>query len=64
MPYLPDRGHVVWLTLDPTLGHEQAGRRPVVVLSPAFYNKKSGLVLAAPVTTAVQDNSPRRGCPA
>ena len=51
MPYLPDRGHVVWLTLDPTLGHEQAGRRPVVVLSPAFYNKKSGLVLAAPVTS-------------
>lgn len=51
MPYVPDRGHVVWLTLDPTLGHEQAGRRPVVVLSPALYNKKSGLVLVAPVTS-------------
>lgn len=51
MAYVPDRGHVVWLNLDPTLGHEQAGRRPVVVLSPAVYNKKSGLVLAAPVTS-------------
>lgn len=51
MAYVPDRGHVVWLSLDPTLGHEQAGRRPVLVLSPAFYNKKSGLVLAAPVTS-------------
>lgn len=51
MAYVPDRGHVVWLNLDPTLGHEPAGRRPVVVLSPAFYNKKSGLLLAAPITS-------------
>ena len=51
MAYVPDRGHVVWLNLDPTLGHEQAGRRPVVVLSPASYNKKAGLLLAAPVTS-------------
>lgn len=54
MAYVPDRGHVVWLSLDPTLGHEQAGRRPVLVLSPAIYNTKSGLVLAAPVTSKVK----------
>ena len=54
MPYVPDRGHVVWLNLDPTLGHEQAGRRPVIVLSPAFYNRRSGLALAAPVTSKVK----------
>jgi mRNA interferase MazF len=51
MVYVPDRGHVVWLDLDPTLGHEQAGRRPALILSPALYNKRSGLALAAPVTS-------------
>lgn len=54
MPYVPDRGDVIWLNLDPTLGHEQAGRRPVVVLSPALYNRRSGLALAAAVTSKVK----------
>ena len=49
--YVPDRGDVVWLSLDPTLGHEQAGRRPVVVLSPMGYNEKVGLMLCCPVTS-------------
>ena len=50
MAYVPDRGHVVWLTFDPQAGHEQAGRRPAVVLSPVTYNRRIGLVLACPVT--------------
>jgi len=49
--YLPDRGHALWLSLSPTLGHEQGGRRPIVVLSPGFYNKRSGLLLACPITS-------------
>jgi mRNA interferase MazF len=49
--YLPDRGHALWLSLSPTLGHEQGGRRPVVVLSPGFYNKRSGLLVACPITS-------------
>ncbi|MDD5092698.1 MAG: type II toxin-antitoxin system PemK/MazF family toxin, partial [Candidatus Wallbacteria bacterium] len=40
--FVPDRGDVVWLSLDPREGHEQAGRRPAVVLSPAVYNRKAG----------------------
>jgi mRNA interferase MazF len=36
--YVPDRGDVVWLTLTPQAGHEQAGRRPAIVLSPKRYN--------------------------
>lgn len=52
--YVPERGDVVWLTLDPQAGHEQAGRRPAVVLSPALYNRKSGLAVFAPVTTQVK----------
>jgi mRNA interferase MazF len=48
--YVPDRGDVVSLTFDPQAGHEQAGRRPAVVLSPALYNGKAGLAVFAPIT--------------
>lgn len=46
----PDRGHLVWVALDPQAGHEQAGRRPALVLSPASYNGPVGLALFCPVT--------------
>lgn len=49
-PVSPDRGHLVWLSLDPQSGHEQAGRRPALVLSPASYNGLVGLALFCPVT--------------
>ena len=48
--YVPDRGDVVWLTFDPHAGHEQAGRRPAVVVSPRAYNGKVGLALFCPIT--------------
>ena len=47
-PYVPDRGVVVWLTFDPRVGHEQAGRRPALVVSPRAYNGKAGLALFCP----------------
>lgn len=50
MAYVPERGDMVWLTFNPQAGHEQAGRRPAVVLSPAAYNGKVGLALVCPVT--------------
>lgn len=50
MPYVPERGDVVWLTFEPQAGHEQGGRRPAVVLSPAAYNGKVGLALLCPIT--------------
>ena len=43
--YVPGRGDVVWLAFDPQAGHEQAGRRPALVVSPAAYNAKTGLAL-------------------
>ena len=52
--YVPQRGDVVWITLNPQAGHEQAGRRPALVLSPAAYNGKVGLALLCPVTTQVK----------
>lgn len=54
MAYIPQRGDLVWLTFDPQAGHEQAGRRPAFVLSPREYNRKTGLILACPVTTRVK----------
>jgi mRNA interferase MazF len=48
--YVPDLGHVVWLSFNPQAGHEQAGRRPALVLSPASYNGRVGLALVCPVT--------------
>lgn len=50
--YVPDAGHIVWLEFDPQAGHEQAGKRPALVITPAQYNGKSGLMLCVPLTTA------------
>jgi len=52
--YVPERGDVVWITLNPQAGHEQAGRRPAVVLSPRSYNGKVGLAILCPITSQVK----------
>ena len=52
--YVPKRGEAVWISLNPQAGHEQAGRRPAVVLSPASYNGKVGLALCCPITSQVK----------
>lgn len=49
--YVPQRGDIVWLSFSRQLGHEQAGRRPAVVLSPRAYNGKVGLALCCPITS-------------
>lgn len=49
--YVPDRGDLVWLQFDPQAGHEQSGKRPALVISPASYNGKVGLALFCPVTS-------------
>ena len=54
MSYVPDRGHIVWLSFSPHAGHEQAGRRPGLVLSPKPYNGKAGLLLACPITSQIK----------
>jgi len=50
MTYIPDRGDVVWLAFSPQMGHEQAGRRPAIILSPQAYNGKVGLAICCPIT--------------
>jgi mRNA interferase MazF len=53
-PYCPERGDVVWISFNPQAGHEQAGRRPALVLSPQSYNRKVGLALLCPITNQVK----------
>ena len=52
--YCPKRGDVVWLTFTPQAGHEQAGHRPALTLSPESYNRKVGLALFCPLTTKMK----------
>lgn len=52
--YVPESGDIVWLHFDPQAGHVQAGRRPALVLSPAAYNGKTGLMLCCPMTTQIK----------
>lgn len=49
--YVPERGDLVWLSFDPQAGHEQAGRRPALILSPSLYNRSSSLALVVPITS-------------
>ena len=52
--YVPNRGDVVWISLNPQAGHEQVGRRPAVVVSPPAYNRKVGLALLCPITSQIK----------
>ena len=52
--YIPARGDVVWLSFTPQAGHEQAGHRPALVLSPKAYNEKTSLALLCPITSRVK----------
>ena len=50
-PYVPERGDAVRIQFNPQAGHEQGGRRPALVLSPAAYNGKVGLAVLCPITS-------------
>lgn len=52
--YVPAAGDIVWLQFNPQAGHEQAGHRPALVISPAAYNGKTGLMVCCPMTPQVK----------
>lgn len=52
--YVPARGDLVWLQWSPQVGHEQAGRRPALVISPVSYNRRVGLAVCCPVASQVK----------
>lgn len=51
---VPDAGDIAWLVFSPKAGHEQAGHRPALVLSPAAYNRKTGLMVCCPMTSQLK----------
>jgi mRNA interferase MazF len=51
---VPEAGDIVWLEFSPQAGHEQAGHRPALVLSPAVYNDKTGMMICCPMTTQIK----------
>lgn len=52
--FVPEAGDIVWLEFSPQAGHEQAGHRPALVLSPAAYNSKTGTMVCCPMTTQIK----------
>ena len=52
--YVPDMGDIVWLNFDPQAGHEQAGHRLALVLSPAAYNRVRGMMICCPMTSKIK----------
>jgi mRNA interferase MazF len=52
--YVPEAGDIVWLEFSPQAGHEQAGHRPALVLSPSTYNSKTGTMVCCPMTTQIK----------
>ena len=54
MAYVPDSGDIGWIMFNPQAGHEQAGHRPALVLSPKAYNGKVGLALLCPITRQIK----------
>lgn len=53
------RGDILWADLNPTIGHEQSGKRPVLILSNDVFNDRSGTVIAVALTSI----KPRAGFP-
>jgi mRNA interferase MazF len=53
--YVPEAGDIVWLNFTPQAGHEQAGHRPALVISPEAYNDKTGLMICCPMTTQIKN---------
>lgn len=52
--YGPERGDIVWLSFSPQAGHERAGRRPALIVSPRAYNQRVGLAICCPITSQVK----------
>jgi mRNA interferase MazF len=52
--YLPDAGDLIWTDFDPTMGREQSGRRPALVVSPAAFVLNTGFVIVCPITTRIR----------
>jgi mRNA interferase MazF len=53
-PYRPEPGDLVWTDFDPSVGREQGGRRPALVISAAIFTEATGLAIVCPITSKVR----------
>jgi mRNA interferase MazF len=53
-PFCSDSGDLVWFEFDPQAGHEQAGRRPALVLSSKRFNLRTSLAFVCPITSKIK----------
>jgi mRNA interferase MazF len=61
--YIPGRGELVWIDLEPRRGREQAGHRPALVLTPREYNRRTGLCVVCPATSKAKGYYFEVACP-
>ncbi len=52
--FVPSQGDIIWLVLDPRVGHEQSGRRPALVLSPKLLTNRTNLAIICPITSQIK----------
>lgn len=52
--YIPEQGDLIWIQFNPQAGHEQAGTRPAIIISPSSYNGTVGLALMCPITSKIK----------
>lgn len=52
--FVPEAGDIVWLEFNPQAGHEQAGHRPALVISPSSYNGRTGLMVCCPIASRIK----------
>ena len=52
--YVPQAGDLIWTDFDPSLGREQAGRRPALVISGMLFSASTGLAVVCPITSRVR----------
>ncbi len=55
--FVPNRGDIIWLILDPRVGQEQSGRRPALVISPNVFTERTGLAVVCPITSKIKGMS-------
>jgi mRNA interferase MazF len=54
--YIPSRGHFVWISFDPQVGHEQTGDRPALVVSHDGFNRQMGFAFVCPISNTKRQN--------
>ena len=53
--YIPKQGDIIFLNFNPTLGHEQKGKRPAIVVSNDIFNKNTHMIIVCPITSNEKD---------